>query len=369
MALKVCVNGQMRQITGPGNSPVTFINGTKKKLVKGVTFINGEKKVLWDRAQLKIDEINISFPDSISGAPIPVWINNNSVYISTNGNSAPKLYKFNIENPSEANWVSSIEYGNNPVFDTTADGTTKIYAAYIKQFGTTGVITYGLGANCLNFGANGDLTITDAVSVSGEPYGDGNYYLYTKCDNYRIVVRAYTVTHRVPGMPSYTTIEQEWFINDVKQNFDGAVSRFYKISESKIVFQTRDLSGTYWGTYSVDGTGEKNNQWMQGSYNLLHDGDYIIRTTADSVIKSEFENDAIWTYTADATGKCFLIGKVQNVYVVYDNGAIKMLDENTGAVQDSVVSAPAFTDELQNVVKCVFPLISNNNYLGFWLNW
>ena len=83
MTLKVRINGQMQQITGPGNSPVTFINGAKKKLVKGVTFINGEKKVLWDRAQLKIDEINITFPDSISNAPVPVWINNNSfgIYI------------------------------------------------------------------------------------------------------------------------------------------------------------------------------------------------------------------------------------------------------------------------------------------------
>ena len=357
MALKVRINGQMQQITGPGNSPVTFINGAKKKLVKGVTFINGEKKVLWDRAQLKIDEINITFPDSISGAPVPVWINNNSVYISTNGNSAAKLYQFNIENISNAYWVSSIEYGNNPVFGETVGGTTKIYVAYTKQFGTTGIIRYGLGANCLNFGGNGDLTITDAASV-GEPYDSSNYYLYAKCGDYRIVALVY----------GFYTSEYEWFINDVKKNFDGSVSRFYKLSESKIVFQTIAVSGTYWGTFSVDGTGEKTNQWMQGTYNLLRDGDYIIRTTANGIIKSEFENDPIWTYTADASGKCFLIGKSQNVYVVYDNGVIKMLDENTGAVQDSVVSAPSFTDELQKVVKGVLPVISNNNYLGFWLN-
>ena len=373
MALKVRINGQMQQITGPGNSPVTFINGAKKKLVKGVTFINGAKKVLWDRAQLKIDEINITFPDSISGAPVPVWINNNSVYISTNGTTAPKLYKFNIENTSEAYWVSSVKYGNNPVFGETVGGTTKIYVAYSKLFDHfaqdgTNFPTSGLGANCLNFGANGGLTITDAVSIDGAPYGDADYYLYAKCGDYRIVARTYTTIHRVPGMPSYTTREQEWFLNDVKKNFDGAVSRFYKLSESKIVFQTSAVAGTYWGTYSVDGTGEETNQWMQGSYNLLRDGDYIIRTTANGIIKSEFENDAIWTYTADASGKCFLIGKSQNVYVVYDNGVIKMLDENTGEVQDSVVSAPAFTDELQNVVKGVLPVISNNNYLGFWLN-
>lgn len=378
MTLKVRINGQMQQITGPGNSPVTFINGAKKKLVKGVTFINGEKKVLWDRAQLKIDEINITFPDSVSGAPVPVWINNNSVYISTNGNTAAKLYQFNIENISNPYWVSSIEYGNNPVFDTTADGTTKIYVAYSKNFkhdatSTTGgsgtFVTSGLGANCLNFGANGGLTITDAVSIDGDPYGDANYYLYAKCGEERIVVRKFTSSEYVPGIGTMWHDNYVWYKNDVKQSFDeGMATRFYKISDTEIAYLDRNNSGTIWGTYNTDGVGEEDVPWFEGTYNLLRDGDYIIRTTADGIIKSEVEDDAIWTYTADATGKCFLIGKSQNVYVVYDNGVIKMLDENTGAVQDSVVSAPSFTDELQNVVKGVLPVISNNNYLGFWLN-
>lgn len=373
MTLKVRLNGQMQQITGPGNSPVVFINGAKKKLVKGVTFINGEKKVLWDMAQLKIDEINITFPDSISNAPVPVWINNNSVYISTIGKTAPKLYKFNIENTSEAYWVSSVEYGNNPVFDTTADGITKIYVAYRKQFDHfaqdgTNIPTYGLGGNCLNFSANGGLTITDAVSVDGEPYGAGEYYLYCKCENYRIVTLCMRTSEYLPGIGSIVRYKFSWYINDVKQSFDGDATRYYKISGTEIAYVDRYYAGTTWGTYNTDGVGNEDVPWFEGTYNLLRDGDYIIRTTADSVIKSEVESDAIWTYTADATGKCFLIGKVQNVYVVYDNGVIKMLDENTGEVQDSVVSAPAFTDELQNVVKGVLPVISNNNYLGFWLN-
>lgn len=373
MTLKVRINGQMRQITGPGNSPVTFVNGAKKKLVKGVTFINGEKKVLWDRAQLKIDEINISFPDSVSGTPVPVWINNNSVYISTNGNTAAKLYQFNIENISNPYWVSSIEYGNNPVFGETVGGTTKIYVAYSKQFdhfAQDGAIhpTYGVNGNCLNFSANGGLTITDAVSIDGDPYDQANYYLYAKCGEERIVVRKFTSSKYVPGIGTIRHDNYVWYKNDVKQSFEGKATRFYKISDTEIAYLDRNNSGTIWGTYNTDGVGEEDVPWFEGTYNLLRDGDYIIRTTADGIIKSEVENDAIWTYTADATGKCFLIGKSQNVYVVYDNGVIKMLDENTGAVQDSVVSAPSFTDELQNVVKGVLPVISNNNYLGFWLN-
>lgn len=377
MTLKVRINGQMRQITGPGNSPVTFINGAKKKLVKGVTFINGEKKVLWDRAQLKIDEINITFPYSVSGTPVPVWINNNSVYISSNGTTATTLYQFNIENISNPYWVSSIEYGNNPVFGETVGGTTKIYVAYSKQFkhdvtGSTGgsavIVTSGLGANCLNFGANGGLTITDAVSIDGDPYGAGQYYLYAKCGDYRIVARKFTSSKYIPGIGTIRYDNYEWYKNDVKQSFEGKARRFYKISDTEIAYLDCNNSGTIWGTYNTDGVGVEDVPWFEGTYNLLRDGDYIIRTTANGVVKSKFEDDAIWTYTADATGKCFLIGKVQNVYVVYDNGVIKMLDENTGAVQDSVVSAPSFTDELQNVVKGVLPVISNNNYLGFWLN-
>ena len=46
MSLKVFINGVSKNLTPVGKPPVTFVNGVKKVLTKGVTFINGEKVVL-----------------------------------------------------------------------------------------------------------------------------------------------------------------------------------------------------------------------------------------------------------------------------------------------------------------------------------
>lgn len=123
MTLKVRINGQMQQITGPGNSPVTFINGVKKKLVKGVTFINGEKKVLWSANDLRIDYIPNIYNVCGSTALKAVWASNNKVILSSNQTSDYGIWRVNVENKSAPVLESNVDLGYITCFspvDSTA---------------------------------------------------------------------------------------------------------------------------------------------------------------------------------------------------------------------------------------------------------
>lgn len=65
MALKVWVNGSMKKLTR--HRMVTFVGGTKKKLVKGITFINGEKKILWQIGEVVFNSWlipNLQYPNA-----------------------------------------------------------------------------------------------------------------------------------------------------------------------------------------------------------------------------------------------------------------------------------------------------------------
>lgn len=108
MTLKVRINGQMKQITGPGNSPVTFINGAKKKLVKGVTFINGQKKVLWDIYGLQIDYITGLFQISGNSWLYPVFVNQKNLVLDAGNDN---IIKYNIENVSSPVVESTVKLG------------------------------------------------------------------------------------------------------------------------------------------------------------------------------------------------------------------------------------------------------------------
>lgn len=110
MTLKVRINGQMRQITGPGNSPVTFINGAKKKLAKGVMFINGVKKVLWDTHSLQIWKTNID--DIVSNGTL-FNVSNKYAFLCDDDKN---IYKINIENKSAPVLASSSKLGRITLF-------------------------------------------------------------------------------------------------------------------------------------------------------------------------------------------------------------------------------------------------------------
>lgn len=164
MTLKVRINGQMKQITGPGNSPVTFINGTKKKLVKGVTFINGQKKVLWDTKDLKIDIIDGVY-DLFNGSAKVVWASNNKVILSTEGpyGRTLNISRWNIENKSNPIVENTVALGS--VVGFSSIDTTSTNMVYYAVSGTQSAQQININPK------TAEITASNPVSMTGTYWG------------------------------------------------------------------------------------------------------------------------------------------------------------------------------------------------------
>lgn len=164
MTLKVRINGQMKQITGPGNSPVTFINGAKKKLVKGVTFINGQKKVLWDTKDLKIDIIDGVY-DLFNGSAKVIWASNNKVILSTESpySRTLNISRWNIENKSNPIVENTVALGS--VVGFSSIDTTSTNMVYYAVSGTQSAQQININPK------TAEITASNPVSMTGTYWG------------------------------------------------------------------------------------------------------------------------------------------------------------------------------------------------------
>lgn len=164
MTLKVRINGQTKQITGPGNSPVTFVNGQKKKLVKGITFINGQKKVLWDTKDLKIDIIDGVY-DLFNGTAKVVWASNNKVILSTESpyGRTLNISRWNIENKSNPIVENTVALGS--VVGFSSIDTTNTNMVYYAVSGTQSAQQININPN------TAEITASNPVSMTGTYWG------------------------------------------------------------------------------------------------------------------------------------------------------------------------------------------------------
>ena len=179
MTLKVRINGQMKQITGPGNSPVTFINGTKKKLVKGVTFINGVKKVLWDTKDLKIDIIDGVY-DLFNGSAKVIWASNNKVILSTQSpySRTLNISRWNIENKSNPIVENTVALGS--VVGFSSIDTTDTNMVYYAVSGTQSAQQININPNTAEITASNPVSMTDTYwgRTSGGLIGNSDWLGY-----------------------------------------------------------------------------------------------------------------------------------------------------------------------------------------------
>lgn len=108
MVLKINLNGKKVPITGVGRPLITFINGEKKRLTRGITFVNGQKKVLWDIHSLQIDYLTGMYQLSGNKELYPVFVNDTKLVLST---SDSNIIKYNIENISNPSVESTVMLG------------------------------------------------------------------------------------------------------------------------------------------------------------------------------------------------------------------------------------------------------------------
>lgn len=123
MPLKIQLNGQMQQLTGPGRPLVVFANGQKHISTKGITFINGVKKVLWSANDLRIDYIPNIYNVCGTTALNTVWASNNKIILSSNQTNGYGIWRVNVENKSAPVLESNVDLGRITCFspvDSTA---------------------------------------------------------------------------------------------------------------------------------------------------------------------------------------------------------------------------------------------------------
>lgn len=186
MVLKINLNGKKVSITGTNQPPITFIDGEKKRLTRGITFINGQKKVLWDIYGLQIDYITGLSQISGNSWLYPVFVNQKNLVLYASNNN---IIKYNIENVSSPVVESTVKLGQVCGFslpDSTDDNL--VYYAYTT---TSPYVAQQININP----STCEISASNTVSFTATPGKGGllgtNSWLGWKYKNAGRVVRFY----------------------------------------------------------------------------------------------------------------------------------------------------------------------------------
>ena len=372
MTLKVRINGQMQQITGPGNSPVTFVNGAKKKLVKGVTFINGEKKVLWNSQDLKIDIISGVY-DLFGRWARVIWVSNKKLILSSTRTNYPNISRWDIENKSSPIVENTVALGSVVGYSSidTTDENMVYYAVSGEQ-----------SAQQININPDtAEITASNPISFSSTRWGDDGGGLLGNSD-----------WLGVQRMNNNT-----WQIRlntDIVSTFGFSLSGASLAAPYYIGLATKRDTTSYL-LHTLDGSLDNMEHYLSvvnssgiavGVNNANYD-DILVDTGNNNNIvlcgqagfglySSDFTKIAEDVVTVDYTAY-YLLGRIRDYYYViqapYNKSAldkkIYLRIYNTVGELFEVrqLSLPEFEDAVTNPILTV-PHISQTGALGFWFD-
>ena len=178
MAMKIVVNGAKKTIASRKSRPFVFINGEKKRLVKGLTFINGVKKYLWG-AENRVDFFSFNYSQAYTTNSVEcLYIGDSRLVVSgkifvplTNGASTggTGINIIDIDNISSANLVARYSWGDADIITQNNGTTLKWTSVYVRSTTSSynnaiNNISYTLGAS--SAGADFVDTITAVSTVS-----------------------------------------------------------------------------------------------------------------------------------------------------------------------------------------------------------
>lgn len=163
MAVKVCINGEMKKIDTTLHKPVIFLNGEKKVLAKAWTFINGEKKTLWGQAGVQVDLIR---GDGIlAGNNSLVAIGENWATMAGNGGGDNYVSRIDISNLSLPSVIQTVAWGYKVRNNTFLSDTSKLVFYGRVSSGT-------LNRLACNY-SSGAITVENSYAMAGyTPIGD-----------------------------------------------------------------------------------------------------------------------------------------------------------------------------------------------------
>lgn len=168
MPLKVFKDGKFSRIATPGNPPITFVDGAKKRLVKGVTFINGEKRILWDvTSRVVIDTIPLPYNNYLPAIASVMWVNLNKLiatYIPSNSSTNFNVYEFDISNPQNATYVESYDIGRGNIITAPIEevGNTIYYYVFNTPYQRGKTVYASAMTRRIVISSAGEITIPES---------------------------------------------------------------------------------------------------------------------------------------------------------------------------------------------------------------
>lgn len=370
MGLKVFLNGSMKDITTLGNPPITFINGEKKRLIKGVTFVNGEKVVLWDTNELQIDYIPGLY-ELCGFGMTPLCTDVSKIILS---NDAGSVTRVNIKNVSNPYVEHSVKMGRATTYSTpdTTSGRMIFNAALNVETSPTQYLLQQLVINPSNMTVTAENPMPLTASVWGRNGGFLTPSKWLGWNNSTGYVSFYLNGVR-PAKYGY-----RWY--------SGSVSG---IRDEDGPFLTKLDDTTFIGTRGAEGVGHLS-IYTENNYtdkvdsvsyrNLLLDDTKIVAVgnSGFSIYNTDFMLQHN-TSRSDTSHSWILLGRIRTNYYVLDypssadstdqNAYLKIFNMNGTHIEDKILSGltihPYNSNSYRSPRAYCIPTVSQTGYLAF----
>ena len=385
MALKIWLNGTMNKLTR--HNMVTFVSGNKKKLKKGITFVNGEKKILWQTGEFVFNSW------LISALQYPNTVNVGSKICGLEGSENKVIYQVNeyvcranVENLSSpfhdgANTYGTITYRkpdtdagmtyfeSNVISFENSRRTKRLTQNKIKiqrsDFSITAeqeyTNTYSAGSSIV-VPSNFQYYESNLINA-GDTYGECQ--VVAESGNYKVY------KNRAANSASLVaTINSNGYSSNVKPTV-----WCYALYNSRYLLFGAQYIATEGGNmvYSLKKVDLSNGNVSTILNNktlpinaILIDGNYIIVTTENKMIKLDIDGTVIDTYES-SNDMTTLIGRCGSYYYLTTTTVLDNANKlNIEIVEDNDFSTGEVKPQEVNMVQTIgYPYISDTGYLCF----
>lgn len=374
MGLKVQLNGTKVDISNLSVPPVTFIDGQKKTLTKGIAFINGEKKVLWEAHALAIDYI----PGLQIGTPLHpvIYTSPSKLILGHNNGYVSRVDISNISNPLVENSVVMGVPCSYSLFDSTLD--TSVFYAY-------GSTSTNKAQSLLVNHRTGEISVKDVVTFPNS--GTKNY---STAPGGMIGTNQWLSYHLENGKTAW------WYLNEkaayayVYYSGSGSISgaglgetMIVKKDETLFIGTTGSITAPGVATYTATEMTVRIENVRYNSIMLENNGDIVVAGQSGFAIYDE-NFSLLSNHPLDANRDCRLIGRIRNYYYVVEGSAdsdgdrtvvLKIFDRN-GALFETKSLDLSYPDNwyyggrgngLASILQ-VLPVVSSTGALGFCWN-
>lgn len=381
MALKIWLNGQMKNLTR--SQMVTFVGGTKKKLKKGITFVNGEKKILWQTNEYMFNSwtlTELQYPNTITNTTLPTFYAMEANYNKIAYNVGNYICRANISNLSSPSNENTVQNGFVTYRQPDKNSTSVFDANYGMQTGTsTNVNINKIEVNQTTLSI--DTTTSSSIVVNTASYSSpafnglkniintgSNYGLcmiYPVNGQYEIRTNFtganYTVLATISGMgysTSYKPVVWSYALFDNRYLLIG--TQYQATSGGDYIYRLYRVDLTNGNTTVL-----LNNKTLPINA-ILCDGNYIIVTYENVMVKMDINGSVLATYTA-TNDIPTLIGRCNGYYYM----TTTRTENDEPYMNIEIVNVNNFSDNIIKQTNCrmletlVFPYESNSGYLCF----